>query len=194
MKVLTVCGSPRKGNSEAIAERLQAIFWKLGVENEVLLLRQKNIIRCHGCVESCNKNLKCQHTDDMGAMLEAMKTADGYVLVSPTYFGMPPGLMKDFIDKASVLYTEKAATGKPELSKKRAIVIAVGTDKPLIKQTLNNLSKNFLGCLDIKTVAEHGFVTKSELAAYDELFKRDKSASKTLEKLAKKLVKALKSR
>ena len=119
MKILSICGSPRKGNSEAIIKRLQQIFNQKGIENEVVLLRKKKIQRCQGCVEYCNQHLKCWHDDDMAEIIKKMMMADGYVFVSPNYYAMPPGLFKDFIDKCSVLYTSYYFTKKPDLSKKR---------------------------------------------------------------------------
>jgi len=35
MKILSICGSPRKGNSEAILNRLKQIFERKGIENEI---------------------------------------------------------------------------------------------------------------------------------------------------------------
>ncbi len=124
MKILGVCGSPRKGNSEAILNRLKEIFRKKGVESEIVLLREKNIQRCGGCVEYCNKNLNCFKKDDMAEILDKIRNSDGYVFVSPNYFKMPPGIFKNFIDRCSVLYTAKT-----NLSVKRAVVIVVGTDE-----------------------------------------------------------------
>ena len=124
LKILSICGSPRKGNSEAILNKLRQIFEKKGVKNEIILLREKNIQRCDGCVEYCNKNLNCHKKDDMVEIFEKMKNADGYVFISPNYFKMPSGLFKNFIDRCSIFYTAQT-----DLSEKRAIVIAVGADE-----------------------------------------------------------------
>jgi len=91
MKILSICGSPRRGNSEAITERLKEIFEQKGIENKVILLREKNIQRCNGCVEYCNEHLKCWHRDGMAKIIQEMLKADGYVFVSPNYITMQPG-------------------------------------------------------------------------------------------------------
>ncbi len=192
MRVLIICGSPRKGNSENIASRLSSIFSGLGVENEIIFLRKHNVLPCEGCVEYCNKHYKCKHNDDMGGILKKILAADGLVLVSPNYFGMPPGIFKNFIDKCSVLYTKKYFTGKPDLSAKKAVVIAVGTDKPFLGEMIHNIKDNFLSTLGIETVATAEFITKSELKGnYNELFERDSSVLPMLKEMAEKLVKAL---
>jgi len=185
MKILSICGSPRKGNSEAILNRLKQIFEKKGIENEIILLREKNIQRCNGCVEYCNLNLKCRHNDDMAEIMRKMFEADCYVFALPNYFGMPPGLFKDFIDKCSIFYTAQT-----DLKDKRAAVISVGTDLPFIKENIHNIAKNFCETLEIKVVTTKGFVSKSELKGnYNDIFenKLNPNIEKELEIIADKL-------
>lgn len=162
MKILSICGSPRKGNSEAILDRLKQELEKKGIENEIILLRNKNIQRCNGCVEYCNKNLNCHHDDDMAEIREKMIDADGYIFAMPNYFAMPPGLFKDFIDKCSIFYTAET-----DLSSKRAIVISVGTDLSNIKENVKNISDNFCSILKIKVIAKGAFISRSELKGND---------------------------
>ncbi len=189
MKILSICGSPRRGNSEGILNRLKQIFEKKGIENEVILLREKNIQRCNGCVEYCNYNLKCSQKDDMPEIMQKMLDADGYVFASPNYFGMPPGLFKDFMDKCSIFYTAQT-----DLKTKKAAVISVGTDLPLIKENIHNIAKNFCETLGIKVISTSGFVSKSELKGnYNDIFenKLNPNIEKELEIIADKLHESL---
>ncbi len=167
MKILSVCGSPRKGNSEAILNRIKQILEKKGVENEIILLRERNIERCDGCVEYCNKKLDCKKQDDMIEIFEKIKNADGYAFVCPNYFRMPPGIFKNFIDRCSILYTAQT-----DLSMKRAIVIVVGTDAiEEIDVCLKNVTNNFCRTLGISVVAEKSFQSRSELGGnYNDIF------------------------
>jgi len=190
LKILSICGSPRKGNSEAILNKLKQIFKKKGVENEIILLRRKNIQRCRGCVEYCNRNFKCCHKDDMAEIMQKMIEANGYVFALPNYFGMPPGLFKDFIDKCSIFYTAKT-----DLTSKKAVVISVGTDLPYIKENVHNVAKNFCETLKIKVVATNTFVSRSELKRkYNDIFenKLNPNIEKELKNMALKLQKSLK--
>jgi multimeric flavodoxin WrbA len=158
MKILSICGSPRAGNSEAIIRRLDELLKAKGAENEIILLRKQNIQPCAGCVEYCNKRLKCWKKDDMPGLLDKMLEADGYIFISPNYFKMPSGLFKNFIDRCSVLYTAKV-----DLSKKRAVVIATGADEVKhINVCLRNITDNFCKALGIKVVAAKSFRSKSE--------------------------------
>ena len=49
MKVLLICCSPRKGNSETIVNMLSKMLKQKKVQNEIVLLRERNIKRCTGC-------------------------------------------------------------------------------------------------------------------------------------------------
>jgi multimeric flavodoxin WrbA len=189
MKILSICGSPRRGNSEAILNRLKKIFKKNKIENEIILLREKNIQRCNGCIEYCNHNLKCHHKDDMAKIMKKMLEVDGYVFVSPNYFAMPPGLFKNFIDKCSIFYTAQT-----NLTSKKAIVISVGTDLPFIKENVRNIAKNFCETLGIKVVATATFVSRSELKGnYNDIFENNLNPNieNEIEKMADKLLKNL---
>ncbi|NOQ38137.1 hypothetical protein GQ472_04575 [archaeon] len=190
MKILSICGSPRKGNSEAILNRLKQELEKKGIENEIILLRNKNIQRCNGCVEYCNKNLDCHHDDDMAEIREKMIDADGYIFAMPNYFAMPPGLFKDFIDKCSILYTTET-----DLTSKRAIVISVGTDLENIKENVRNISENFCSILKIKVIAKGAFVSRSELKGNDnDIFENglNQDIEQQLKNMAEELAESLK--
>ena len=196
MKILSICGSPRRGNSEAVLNKLNQIFEKMKVENEIILLRGKSIQRCMGCVEYCNKNLQCHKKDDMPEILEKIKNADGYVFISPNYFNMPSGLFKDFIDRCSVLYTKAYFSGKNELSSKKAAVIAVGTDEiPEIDKCVSNIADNFCRLLGVSVVARKSFRSRSELKGnYNDMFENglNPNINEDLEKIANDLQRNLK--
>ena len=165
MKILSICGSPRKGNSEAILLRIQRLLKEKGVENEIILLREKNIHRCLGCVEYCNHELKCQIQDDMPAIMAKMARADGFVFISPNYFKMPTGLFKDFIDRCSIFFT---AGKEDQFKTKKAIVIGVGTDAvEEIDVCVNNIADNFVAILGVSVVGRKSFRSRSELKGND---------------------------
>lgn len=169
MKILSICGSPRKGNSESVLLKIQKLLKKKGADNEIILLREKEINRCRGCVEFCNHKLKCQIKDDMPGIMAKMEEADGFVFISPNYFKMPSGLFKDFIDRCSIFYT----VGKEEqFKKKKAIVICVGTDSiEGINVCANNIADNFCKTIGMQVVGEKSFRSRSELKGnYNDIF------------------------
>lgn len=160
MKILSICGSPRQGNSETILLYLKERFAKNGHENDIILLRQKNINRCHGCVEFCNPvGICCQH-DDVPLIIDQMCQADAFVFISPNYFQMPTGLLKDFMDRSCVILASKK---DKILNQKKAIVIAIGTDDPAKTNVCaDNIAKLYLRYL-CPVVATKSFRTRSEL-------------------------------
>lgn len=167
MKVLSICGSPRKGNSETILLHLQNIFKNLGVDNEIILLSQKSIERCHGCVEFCNHQKKCRIHDDMAEIIDKMVLADAYVFISPNYFQMPTGLFKDFIDRSNIIFHRQDA----DLKNKKIIVMSVGTDpaedSAVCADNIAKLYCKYIG----RVVGTKSFQTHSELMGhYDDVF------------------------
>lgn len=169
MKVLSICGSPRKGNSESILLELQKLLKSNGIENEIILLRKSNINRCLGCVEYCNHKLKCQIKDDMPEIIEKMKQADAYIFISPNYFKMPTGLFKNFIDRCSIFFT---AHNEEHFTKKKALVFSVGTDKiEEINVCLDNIANNFCRTIGLPVMAKKSFRAHSELKGnYNDIF------------------------
>jgi multimeric flavodoxin WrbA len=183
MKILTICGSPRNGNSQAIAQKLKEILEKKKISNEIILLREKNIGHCDGCVEYCNKELKCKKIDGWQEAEKKTLEANGYIFISPNYFKMPTGIFKDFIDRASIFYTRKT-----DFSKKIAMVIAVGADvEKEIDACLNNITENFCKTLGIKVIAKKSFTAESE-GNPKTLFERHTEYEAELKRLAEILI------
>ena len=101
---------------------------------------------------------------------------------------MPTGLFKDFIDRTSIFFT----AGKGELfRKKKAVVIAVGTDETKhIDVCVNNIADNYCGDLGVNVVVRKSFRTHSELKGnYNDVFESglNPTIEKYLEEVASKL-------
>jgi len=184
MKILSICGSPRKGNSETLILKLQKLLKERGIDNEIILLREKKINRCQGCVEYCNKNLECRIDDDMPTIMKKMKQADGFIFITPNYFQMPPGLFKDFIDRCSIFYT---ANDQKHFKTKKTIVICVGTDTvEAIGVCTKNIAR-FCKTIGMEVVGTKSFRSKSELKGnFNDIFENglNPAIEKDLQKLA----------
>jgi multimeric flavodoxin WrbA len=115
VRTILISGSPRKGNTERM---LGYLHRKLD-DSELLLLRQKDIQHCNGCMV-CKKTRECPIVDDMLPILKSMESADVIVLGIPNYFDSATGLAKDFIDRTHPCYTTRTLEGK------KLIVLAVG--------------------------------------------------------------------
>jgi len=133
MKLLAVCGSPRKGNTEWMLTKLVEAAREAGAEAELVLLRQKDIKLCRGCL-TCEvgrdrKPGVCVMKDDMAPLLAKMLEADAIVFGTPVYFYMLSALLKNFIDRTVPIW--------PLLKGKRAAGVAVAEDT--IGQAIANI-------------------------------------------------------
>jgi len=168
MKILSICGSPRKGNSETILLELQKLFKEKDVDNEIILLREKNINRCHGCIEFCNPAGICCQKDDVSSIIEKMVESDGLIIISPNYFQMPTGLLKDFMDRTCTIFT----SGKDKLLKNiKTVIITVGAEKAEESEVCaQNIVKYYCRYVG-NVIATKSFQTNSELKGnYNNIF------------------------
>ncbi len=116
MKTLLISGSPRKGNTEYI---LKTLFDAIHGEKDLILLKDKSIKHCNGCM-SCEKTKECIIDDDMQEVYKLLRESGLIIIGSPNYFTNITGLLKDFVDRTDALYKEK------ELKDKKLIAIVVG--------------------------------------------------------------------
>ncbi len=133
MKIIGVCGSPRRGNTEWMLAQVMQEVRRQGAEVETLLLRRLDIRMCHGCL-ACEEGGRqrpgvCKIKDDMNAIYPKLLAADVIVLATPGYFEMLSGLLKNFLDRTCAIW--------PRLEGKRVAGIAVAEEG--IGQTIQNL-------------------------------------------------------
>jgi multimeric flavodoxin WrbA len=133
MKIIGVCGSPRKGNTEWLLSALGEALTQGGAEVEILLLRQMEVKMCRGCL-ACEKGGKmrqgdCVIKDDMASVYPKLLAADAIVLATPCYMGLLTGLLKNFMDRTCAVW--------PRLEGKRLAGIAVGEE--MVGQAVSNL-------------------------------------------------------
>jgi multimeric flavodoxin WrbA len=179
MKVLGICGSPRKGNTEWMLRKLLEAVAGAGVDTELVLLRRQNIRGCDGCL-SCEAGGRereglCRIEDDMREMRPRVVEADGLALGTPVYFEMLSGLLKSFMDRTCPVW--------PKLERKPVVGIAVAEES--IGKAIDNL-KTYASVCDMRWV---GSVTA--LAKTPKQASRDRALEKRLERLAGKLVAAM---
>jgi multimeric flavodoxin WrbA len=103
LKILGICGSPRKGNTEWLMRELMRETEKRGSKTELFTLRDRNIKTCDGCL-ACEKTNECHIKDDMQGIYDKMLSADAVVLGSPTYMDAPTALAMNFIHRMYPLY------------------------------------------------------------------------------------------
>ncbi len=125
MKIVGICGSPRKGNTEWMLAQVMGEASRNGAETETLLLRKMDIKMCLGCL-SCEVGGKerrgnCKIRDDMVEVYPKLLAADAMVLATPGYFEMLSGLLKNFLDRTCAIW--------PRLEGKRIAGLAVAEEE-----------------------------------------------------------------
>lgn len=182
MKVIGICGSPRKGNTEWMLRTLLEEVAKSGVETELILLRDMLIKGCDGCLacEIGGKERKgtCHIKDDMQRIYPGLLEADAWALGTPVYFELLSGMLKNFMDRTCPIW--------PKLEGKPVVGLAVAEEG--IGKAIDNL-KTYASLCGMPWV---GQVTA--LARTPKQASKDKDLEKRLERLASKLVKDLKAR
>jgi len=114
MKVLLLNGSPRKGGNtytalNEVAKQLNAN----GLETEIFWIGNKPVRGCAAC-GTCFKrgDGKCVFNDDLTNEISAkVAEADGLVIGSPVYYGMPNGTVLNIVQR--MLYSNPATHGTP---------------------------------------------------------------------------------
>ena len=104
MKVLGICGSPKKKNSTTrfALEKAIAVVKENGLDTEMLDLAQYTFSGCVDC-GTCRKKLDCSIDDDFKhIILPVLKDPEikGMIYASPVYFGGVTWLMKAFLDRS----------------------------------------------------------------------------------------------
>jgi multimeric flavodoxin WrbA len=123
IKIIGICGSPRKGNNEILLEEALKIAEREGTKTDLIILRERKIEMCDGCLE-CDKTGKCHFKDDMNNIIIKMKKSDGIIFAAPTYFDDVNGLMKNFLDRLNPIGVKR------ELKGKKFGIITVGATEP----------------------------------------------------------------
>ncbi len=187
-KIVAFCSSPRKNsNSEILCDQILAGASEAGAEIEKIKLHGMSIKTCTGC-GACSKSVEepCIFDDDMTALIEKIRTADGIVFASPIYFFTVNAQMKLFMDRWVALFgggQYDAIAGK-----KAAVALTYGAEDVLesgatcaydmYQQAMGFLGVELVGCA-------HG--SCYEAGAIKQNVKAMEAARKLGQKLAEKI-------
>ena len=182
MKVVGICGSPRKGNTEWMLRKLLEEVARSGVETELILLRELAIKGCDGCL-SCDiggaeRKGRCRIQDDMQGIYPKLLEADAWALGTPVYFELLSGMLKNFMDRTCPIWSK--LEGKP--------VVGLAVAEEGIGKAIDNL-KTYSSLCGMQWVGQVTALAKTPKQA-----SKDKELEKRIERLASKLVNALKAR
>jgi len=122
MKVIVISGSRNpSGQTASAADAFLAGVADAGGVGEQIFLPQLNIQSCRQCKDDgwgdCTGRGQCCIDDDMIAVVDKMREADGFVFATPVYFSDLSESMKAFTDRLrrTCLHDDgaRSITGKP---------------------------------------------------------------------------------
>lgn len=176
MKLIAICGSPRKGNTEWMLTSLLQHATALGAETELVLLRRLNVGSCNGCLkcEAGGRERKgiCTIKDDMEGVLPRLLEADVIVLGTPVYFEMLSGLLKNFMDRTCPIW--------PRLEGKSCAGVAVAEEG--VGKAIDNL-KTYSSLCGMTWLGQVTALAKTPREA-----SKNAAVERRLKRLARKLV------
>lgn len=176
-KVLLISGSPRRGNTEFILRRISEATKDAG---ELILLREKDIKHCFGCL-ACDETNQCVIQDEMQGIYEKMAAAEMFIIGTPNYFDNVSGLLKDFIDRTNPFYkTDKL------LGKKLVNIITGGGEADNSKKVAEQALQSFANCHHLDVVGSYCF----QALKPDEV-ENNPGALKTIENIIQKVEKLI---
>lgn len=146
-KVLLISGSNRKGNTEYILKKISD-----KIENsELILLREKNIQYCKGCL-ACHNIDKCIIKDDINNIIDCIMNSDYIIFGVPNYFDNVSGLFKNFLDRLHPLYKSLNAKNKKVIF----VYVGGGREQGTLEE-LHYAVKGFVKYLELDVIKEYSF-------------------------------------
>lgn len=90
-KVILLSGSPKaEGNTYQVLHESLKVIESNGVEAELVSLAGKRIQSCIAC-DKCIELKKCVINDGLNEIIEKIRTAQGFIIGSPVYYGTARG-------------------------------------------------------------------------------------------------------
>jgi multimeric flavodoxin WrbA len=134
VKVVAIMGSPHKGNTLEITQRIEDKLKQMGdVEFEYVHLKDVDLKPCKGCFVCFLKGEEfCPLKDDREGIAQKLEEADGVIFASPVYSMHVSYLFKIFVDRFAYNFHRPRYFGKYALA-----VAAAGN--PGVDETLKYL-------------------------------------------------------
>ncbi len=144
MKVLVVCGSPRKnGNSQAMTQQLMEALRAKGADIETHYLHGMNFKGCPGCNACKTAAEACIVQDDLTSVLDSCQQIDVLILASPVYFGKISGHLKCFFDRTYSFLNPDFSSRLPS-GKKAVIILSQGHPDAALSSDIYSRFKHWL--------------------------------------------------
>ncbi|MBQ3009906.1 MAG: flavodoxin family protein [Oscillospiraceae bacterium] len=152
MKIIGICGSPRKkGNSAEMLESALAGALAQGAQTERIDLFDLQYSGCRSCF-AC-KRLggesfgRCALRDDLTEVLEKILTADAVIIATPLYFGEVPGAVRNLFERLwfpGMQYSKSFASAYQKRVKVGLIYTMNVPDGKMYMNVMTGHARNFM--------------------------------------------------
>ena len=179
---VVILGSPRKGNSEAIAMAIaNEAKAKGNTIKEYRINQLKNAKGCQSCY-GCKKAGKCVVKDDVSEILDDIRAADSIIFATPIYFGQPSAQFRIVQDR---FFGFLGGDFKPNLAagKKAAIVVTCGSGIDGANKTadeIEGMAKNFFGMEIAGKIVKGGMMAPNAAESDPAIMEEAKAIGKKL--------------
>lgn len=186
MKVLGICGSPRRGaNTEFALNFTLNNLRELGFETEMILLAEKEVKFCRH-YGKCLEGKECPIKDDAKEIFERMLLADAIIIASPVYYVGVTAQIKALFDRSIMV--------RGKLKGKVGGAIAVGQARNGGQEIVCNQIHQWMLSHEMR-IASMRFGGMLIGSMKDlEAVKRDEAGLNSCKNLAKKIAEALQSK
>ena len=170
MNIAVLSGSPRRKDSYSVIKRIEEKMNATGdVAFEYLKINEYNVKECLGCLQCIIKSEKlCPLKDDVSAILDKLKKADGLIFASPVYAISITGTMKKLVDRLSYVFHRPELILKPALTVVTTYGGGVRPTQKYLKMMATGWGCNYKGDL---SVASPRYFENSEY--YSQKYKRE---------------------
>ena len=178
LKILAICGSPRKGNTYKVLKSIKATYPNIDIS--IMRLSKMNLKSCKGsykCVHDGEEH--CPINDDRDKIIEQMSAADGVIFASPVYMNFISALMKKLFERIGYM------SHRPRFYDKYAMVLSVC--KGFGTKPANEYMENIVNSFGFNVVTSLGlqYSTESEKEAiynFKQMFDAFNTFTKGIEK------------
>ena len=190
MKILTIMGTPHKGNTRAVVDLFLKEFDNGKNEfDEVVLPDDFNSICC-GCANCILKGEeKCPHYNEVNKIVEKIEKADLIIMATPVFVGSCSGALKVLLDHMAYMWLVHRP--KESMFNKVGLIITSAGGSG-VKNTVKLLKSN-LFYWGVPQIYNYGVTTMKMGGNYVDYKDKDKII-KQVSKKAKKVNKALDKR
>lgn len=178
MKVLGICGSPRKkGNTDILVDRALKGARSAGAVTKKIFLNDLKFLPCQEC-RNVNKDGTCRIRDDFQVIHNNVAWADAVIVASPVFFGSVSAQTKMMVDRFQCFWLARNIfrTVKDLPHKKKGAFISVqSTARKDFFMNARSVIRNFFAVVGVKYDAElycHGIESKGDVLKRSELLKK----------------------